>query len=162
MKTSKLFTVGKEFSYIGSDFQKWFGDMDIHLETKTAKLESKKLSRSMNDAEILAELKPQKVTLGEVYKTLETMDHDTWAIFYVKDKDSVLRAVGVGWDGDGWNVYARDVSNPSEWSDGYRVFSRNWNSETLNPDPFTPCLSDTLQKAIDEVKAAGYVIYKPI
>ncbi len=38
---------------------------------------------------------------------------------------SVLRAVNVNWNGDGWNVNANSVENPDRWNDGNRVFSRN-------------------------------------
>ncbi len=46
-------------------------------------------------------------------------------IFYVRDVISVLRAVGVYWDGDGWRVNACSVGVPREWHAGYRVFSRD-------------------------------------
>ncbi len=46
-------------------------------------------------------------------------------IFYVRDVNGVLRAVGVGWSDGGWDVIARSVVGPREWGAGDRVFSRN-------------------------------------
>lgn len=36
---------------------------------------------------------------------------------------SVLRAVNVNWNDDGWNVNANSVENPNDWNAGNRVFS---------------------------------------
>lgn len=119
--TNKL----KNIRYTGNNFDKWFGNVDFPEIADMVPLESKKLPRSMSDEEILAELKPEPISLSEVYKTLETMDKDVWALFYVKDNAGVLRVVSVGWDGDGWHVRADGVADPYAWNDGYRVFSRN-------------------------------------
>lgn len=45
-------------------------------------------------------------------------------IFYVKDKDGVLRAVDVYWRDDGWGVDAFALDG-FHWRDGRQVFSRN-------------------------------------
>jgi len=124
MKANKIFKVGKEFSWIGSNFKEWFGDMDFKKK-KTEPLISQKLPRNMNDSEILAELKPTEVTLDEVYSTLQTMDKSWWAIFYVKDVSGVLRTVNANWCGGGWGVGADGVANPGRWGDSSQVFSRN-------------------------------------
>ena len=48
-----------------------------------------------------------------------------WAnIFYIRDAKGVFCAVGVDWDGDGWDVRARSVGCPRGWGAGGRVFSR--------------------------------------
>lgn len=104
----------------------------------------------MTDGEILKEFKPKIVLLGDIYNHIKDMDKDFYAIFYVNDKNGVLRAVGVSWDDDGWDVSANSVEGPGRWVAGDQVFSRNFRE------------SDTLILAIEEVKKAGYVIYKPI
>lgn len=121
------------FTYIasaGENFQAWFGSMKVG---KGKQLGSRKLSRAMNDKEIFAELKPKPCTLGDLYETLKTLNKDTCGIFYVKDRDGVLRAVSVDWDGLGWNVNARSVTSPGEWLVGLQVFSRNF-SDAKNSD----------------------------
>ena len=90
----------------------------------------------MLDNEILSELKPTKCSLEDVAYTLKHNKElkENWNIFYVKDKNDVLRAVGVIWDGDGWRVRAYSVSYPSRWVGGPRVFSRN-SFDTLELEP---------------------------
>ena len=122
MKTSQQFN--KICSYQGNNFTEWFGDMKF--VKNTGKIFSKKLPRDMNDSEILKELNPTEVSLGEIYHYLETeKDHSVWCIFYCKDSAGVLRTVGVCWYGGGWDVGADSVEDPRRWSDGDRVFSRN-------------------------------------
>ena len=47
-------------------------------------------------------------------------------IFYIKDANGKLWAVGVGWDSryGEWHVRADSITYPDEWHGGYRVFSR--------------------------------------
>ena len=119
--------------YLGDNFKEWFGGMPVKGGIK---LVSKKLPRSMTDKEILDELKPEEVSLGDVYHILKTLNYDIWAIFYVKDKDNVLRAVRVYWRGGGWHVRAYPTGNTIEWRDGDQVFSRNFDSKSFeSSDP---------------------------
>jgi hypothetical protein len=46
-------------------------------------------------------------------------------IFYIRNIQGVLRAVGVHWCGGGWVVRAYSTSDPDGWVAGRRVFSRN-------------------------------------
>lgn len=141
MKTSKKFSTIT--SYQNHYFTEWFGDMEFNDAQKSSRLFSKKLPRDMNDAEILAELKPTEVSLEEVYHALETADHSDWRLFYVKDKDEVLRAVFVRWYDDGWVVSALSVGDPRRWLGGPQVFSRNcFETVSLSPDPKTLKTSD--------------------
>lgn len=39
---------------------------------------------------------------------------------------SVLHAVNVNWNEDGWYVNANSVEDPNAWNDGDQVFSRNY------------------------------------
>jgi len=121
-------------SYLGNNFKDWFGDFDV--EPKKGELKSITFPRPMTDKEIEQEYHPEPVTLEEMAYTLKNLDHSIWAIFYVKDKKGVLRAVGVGWRDGGWSVNAISVEDPDRWNDGYQVFSRNFGSKTLSPsDP---------------------------
>jgi hypothetical protein len=43
-------------------------------------------------------------------------------IFYVRDKDGVLCAVRVGWDGEGWNIDAIAAHDPLAWNGQHQVF----------------------------------------
>ena len=90
-------------SYQSFYFIEWFGDMKY--EQKVSDLYSKRLERYMSDSEILSELKPTELTLGEVFNYLENKaNKDCSMIFYCRDKNGVLRAVGVHWRGAwrGW------------------------------------------------------------
>lgn len=132
MKHFSLKNKTVRFSYISEQFKEWFGDMTIEPGVVLA---SKKLPRSMNDKETQKELGATEVSLGDVYETLKTLSTDVYSIFYVKDKDAVLRAVGVSWDGGGWGVdaYALDAYR---WLGGARVFSRS--VPETPPVPLTP------------------------
>jgi hypothetical protein len=136
-------TISQQFktitSYQGYDFKKWFGDMPYKKET--TKLFSKKLPRSMNDEEILRELKPTEVSLGEVFNYLKNeKDHSVRCLFYVKDNAGVLRAVYVRWFVGGWDVSAFSVEDPIRWGGGRQMFSRNFETETLeHSEPLTLC-----------------------
>lgn len=156
----KLTTKLKNISYTGNNFDKWFGDIDFPEIDSMIPLESKKLPRSMNDQEILAELKPEPVLLSEVYKTLDAMDKSTLALFYVKDVSGVLRAVDVGWDVDGWLVDADGVARPDAWSDGNQVFSRNWNLDTLKSVTLSSSDTLSLESAIKTCKENGLIVTK--
>ena len=76
--------------------------------------------------------------MEEIVATLKTLDHSVRALFYCRDKNSLLRTVSVRWYDDGWDVGAGDVSDPNAWGDGRRVFSRN------SCDTTTLGTSDTL------------------
>lgn len=104
----------------------------------------------MNDDEIFIELKPSEVSLEEIYNTIQTLDKEILAIFYVKDSSLVLRAVLVYWSGGGWFVRASEVSGPGAWGGGGQVFSRNFgNSESQTSDPL---LLNTFVPEILELK----------
>jgi hypothetical protein len=125
------------FSYVVNNFKAWFRDMKVGKGTK---LSSKRLPRSMNDKAILAELKPKPCSLGDLYETLKTLDHEVWGIFYIKDKNKVLRAVSAHWRDGGWHVYASPVADPDEWSGEDQIFSRNFS--------YVPSISDTLESRV--------------
>lgn len=139
-----------KISCFGDNFSAWFlangGKIEDPISEQT--LRYAKLKQSSLDAPIIAELGGEakaETTLQEIYGLMSkqargeagALLNNGWAnIFYVRDKNGVLRAVGVGWDGDGWHVGAHSVEYPSRWFDGYQVFSRNSvlvSSELLAP-----------------------------
>jgi hypothetical protein len=135
------FTVdtGKEararISFLSNNVKNWFGSKVEQAVGTERSLRYAELTTESVDAPILAELGPTtETTLSEIFALMERQKNgeegvllaNGWAnIFYVKDVDGTLRAVNVGWDGDGWDVDARGVVDPSGWDDGDRVFSRN-------------------------------------
>lgn len=155
MNTSDKF---KEItSYQSNSFQEWFRDMEF--EDKSSKLYSKELERNMRSKEILNELKPTELTLGEVFNYLkDSVDKSTSMIFYVRDSSGVLCAVGVEWDDVGWFVVAYSTSHPFVWLAGYRVFSAS-PFENLESSPLDTL---TLEKAIELVKKEGYKVIKEL
>jgi hypothetical protein len=96
------------------------------------------LKVSVMDGPIIAELggaDKSETTLSEMFFLMEKQGKGEDGvllnngydanIFYVKDTAGVLRAVYVGWRGDGWSVDADSVGVPGRWDDGFQVFSRN-------------------------------------
>ena len=143
-KSHNLFNVkNKEvkFSWIDPDFIKWFGEMHVNFDKHTNRtlnyspLTSQKLPRYMTSREILDELKPTEVSLGDIYEILKAIDRSVWKLFllfFVKDGNEVLRSVRMFWYGVGWHVFAGPVSDPHEWNDAYQVFSRLPKKLTIN------------------------------
>ena len=122
----------KQFNilYLGSNFKEWFSDVEVSPDTK--KLSTIKLPRSMNDKEILRELKPSEITLDEFIGQLGFLDKSERCLGYIKDKNGILRAVRVFWYDDGWRVLAYSVEDPSEWGSDDRVFScDSFDTQTL-------------------------------
>ncbi len=141
-------------SYISDDFKEWFFALSFDDKKKTEKLFGQKLPRTMNDREILKELNPSEVSLEEIVATLKTLDHSVFPIFYAKDKDNDLRAVGADWYGDGWGMHAFAVARPNGWGDERQLFSRNSrNSKTLNTsDSLILDRLDALEKKMEKVE----------
>jgi len=132
----KLKKDGGLCSYLGDNFKTWFGDkMEDLLGEQT--LRYGKLRKSSLDAPIIAELGGEakaETTLVEVFDLMSKQANGEEGvllvdgranIFYVRDKNGVLRAVYVLWNDDGWHVNAYSVESPYTWHEGYQVFSRN-------------------------------------
>lgn len=135
MKTSTEFKEGKNDIYwVSSNFKEHFYGLDF--EESVTELETKKLPRNMNDSEIIKELNPETVLLGDVLNFLKTASHSGWYIFYVNDTEGVLWAVDAYWgSGDGWDVEAVSVAFPVGWDADDLVVSRRFSStqkKTLN------------------------------
>jgi hypothetical protein len=146
--TAKLFNVREHFiinteksaavkiPWIGDNFKEWFlGKTEAPFPGSI--LNRAELSRSSVDGPIIKEIggdEKAETTLTEVFSLMlqqpngenGTLLTNRYAnIFYVKDVNGVLRAVGVHWYSDGWHVYALSVARPVAWRAGGQVFSRN-------------------------------------
>ena len=121
-------------AWLGSNFQEWFlGKTENPIPETT--LRYAKLTRAELDGPIMTELGDAKEsTLSHIYGLMARQANgeegvlltNSWAnIFYVRDVNGVLRAVGASCDGGGWYVSADSVGRPSGWSVGSRVFFRN-------------------------------------
>lgn len=128
-----------KINYLGDNFTKWFlaGSGKIERPMGKQTLCYGDLKKASVDVPIITELggaKKAETSLTELFSLMEKQGNgeggalltNGWTnIFYIKDMQGVLRAVYVDWNADGWGVLADVVSDPREWNDGYRVFSRN-------------------------------------
>jgi len=123
-------------SYLGDNFTNWFlGKIEEPIGKQT--LRYAKLRKSSPDSPIISELggeEKAETTLTEVFSLMDkqfsgeegALLTNGWAnIFYVKDHSGVLRAVGVDWYDDGWDVGASSLGRPYRWRQGSRFVSRN-------------------------------------
>jgi hypothetical protein len=128
-----------KISFIWDNFKVWFlkGGGKIEDPITQQSLRYAKLLKSSVDGQIIAELggaEKSETTLSEMFSLMEKQKNgedgvlltNGYAnIFYIKDRNGVLRAVHVRWNGDGWRVYANSIGGPSAWSGGRQVFSRS-------------------------------------
>lgn len=125
-----------KISFIGSNFSEWFlGKTEEPIGKIT--LRYHKLRRYSVDGPIIAKLGGEakaETTLTEMFSLTECqkngedgvlLNNGYANIFYIRDINVCLRAVGVSWDGGGWDVGAGSVGYPFGWDDGGRVLSRN-------------------------------------
>lgn len=140
IEVKDIFKVGSNnIAWVSDNFKKWFYKLPFN-EKESKDLEFKTLKKRMTVKEILQELKPSAVLLEDIIKEMNgtrLLKNGYANLFYVKDKDNILRAVNVRWDGwyGDWNVYAHDVESPSPWDDGDQVFSRNFDTLALDSLP---------------------------
>ena len=123
-----------KISYLGPNFEKWFSGMEVASRAGYV-LQSKHLTKSLNDKQIMDELGDSCETdLVDIYHLLSLQSNggdgvlltNGYAnIFYIKDVNGVRRAVSAYWLDGGWGVGARSVEVMSSWLEGRRVFSRN-------------------------------------
>lgn len=149
MKSTEQFTPGKNnISWVSSTFKEHFHGMDFKEDNRTS-LQTKKLPRAMNDSEIMQEMHPEPVYLGDVLSFLKTASHSEWYIFYVNDKEGALWAVYARWGVHGWSVYAPSVSDPLEWSADNHVVSSGFSGSQEK----TLSSSDTLTLRVEKLEA---------
>jgi hypothetical protein len=128
-----------KINFLGRNFTAWFlsGDGKIEDTITEQTLYYHKLRQSSVDSPIIDELGGEakaETTLSEMFCPMVHQRHgedgallnnDRSNIFYIRDQNGVLRAVGVSWDGDGWYVDAYSVDGLGGWRGGAQVFSRN-------------------------------------
>jgi len=123
-----------KISYLGDNFQKWFLDK-IEENIPETELSSRMLLKWLEDKEIIAGVGGEDVAetkLAHVYHLISQQPNgeagplptNGYVIFYVRDKDGLLRPVRVRWLGDGWFVNAFSVGI-SGWRADCLVVSRN-------------------------------------
>lgn len=153
-------------TYQYNSFKEKFGDMEF--EPKEIDVQTRTLPRDMNDKEILAEFKPEEITLGEFVTALDKLDKSGYYICYIKDSSAKLWAVFASWSDGGWHFSAYSVEYPIGWGAGRQVVSRRFLDsqtpsplETSTPRTLNPIESLTLESAIKVCKEAGLVVYQP-
>jgi len=146
-----------KISAVWDNFTNWFLSGDGKIEDPTRLPDEQvskqtlcyhKLRKASADDPIITELGGEakaETTLSEMFYLMEKhkngedcvlLNNGYANIFYIRDQNGVLRAVGVDWDGDGWGVNARSVGGPGRWGGGYQVFSRN--SVLKSSEPSAP------------------------
>ena len=125
-----------KISYVGDNFINWFLKKTEEPFPGGA-VYGRKLNQNSVDGPILAELggeEKAETTLTEIYAMMLTQPNGENGkllnignanIFYVRDINNTLRAVGVDWSGGGWGVCAYSVEDSCVWGADYCVFSRN-------------------------------------
>ena len=127
-----------KISYLGDNFTKWFLGEDGKIETPIGEQELRcaRLKKASVDDLIIAEIGVEakaETTLSEMFSQMEKqrngeagvlLNNGYANIFYIRDKNGVLRAVPCGWCGDGWDVRARSVDDTDGWRAVRQVFFR--------------------------------------
>ena len=129
-----------KISGLGGNFTTWFLEDEGRVEapiTKTS-IHSHRLKRASVDTLIIEEIGGEtkaETTLTAIYSMMKKQPRgkkgflltDGWAnIFYVRDKNGVLRAVSVDWNGDGWHVFGCRTDYTVAWGGGSRTSPRNF------------------------------------
>lgn len=139
-----------KISYFGGNFTSWFLNGDGKTEDPISEqtLHYYKLRQYSVDGPIIDELggaEKSETTLSEMFSLMEKqgkgedgvlMNNGCANIFYPKDSAGVLRAVHLRWYDGGWRIDTYSVDDPSMWSEGDRVFSRN--SDLKPSEPSAP------------------------
>lgn len=153
-KVNTEFAKGKNnISYVGEDFEKWFGDMEMLGSIN--RLTHKITEIAMSDKEIIDTIKTPEVSLSDILNQLPSIDKHDSCIFYAKDNENILRAISIYWYGYGWRVDALETEDPTKWGDGRKVYYINLDDDDVI-DP------SVLNDAIKVVKRSGYKIIKEI
>jgi hypothetical protein len=138
---SEKFVCGKskvKISYLGNNFTEWFLGEDGKVEAPIGEqtLRYARLKESSVDEPIITEIggeEKAETTLMEMFSLMEEqrdgevgvlLNNGYANIFYIRDKNAALRAVGVYWHEGGWDVDALSVADPRGWNDGRQVFFR--------------------------------------
>lgn len=113
-------------SYLGDNLKVWFMNKSEEPVGETTLLVHRLMKGSV-DKPILKRLggdEAAETTLQEMLRFLVSAVKGKWYIFYIKDVNGILRAVGARWDGGGWGLDASSVESPCDWFAEGRVVSR--------------------------------------
>lgn len=124
---------------LSGNFTEWFlkGEGKTEEPISEHTLRYARLRQSSVDTPIIAELGGEtkaETTLSATFSLMEKqksggdgalLNNGYANIFYIRDQNNTLRAVGVGWRDVGWFMLAYPVEIPGGWNDGFRVFSSN-------------------------------------
>ena len=98
-------------------------------ESAETELQVSKLEQNSLDASIITELGDRaEIGVSQFHAFLALhRKYKEWFIFYLRDRDGNLWAVGAYWSAGrgGWRVSAISVESPSRWPAEGRVVSRN-------------------------------------
>ncbi len=119
----------------GSNFTAWFTGK-VEEDVPEGILVPFTLTKSAYDNEIITDLggeEKAETTLTEIWRLMERqvnggegvlLTNGYANVFYVRDREGVLRAVNVSWLDVGWGADAYALG-AFRWGGGYQVFSRN-------------------------------------
>ena len=128
-------SVGEAFAgcHLYGNFEKWFGKCSVEPQGQV-ELVYGELTRPSQDIPILGQLFGRhETTLATVATLIKAQINGEYVplltngyanIFYIRDTEDELRAVGVYRGGRVWHVVANSVSHGCDWDAGDRVFSR--------------------------------------
>jgi hypothetical protein len=121
------------FSTVWAEFKKRFFDGTVEVPMPVC-LRKYRLLKPAPDGPIIEELGGElnvETSIASVFAVIKQqpvgqlgpLQVNGYAnIFYVRDKDGVLCAVRVGWDGEGWIIDAIPVNDPLAWNGQHQVF----------------------------------------
>lgn len=126
-----------QIAYLGDNFEAWFLDKTEALKRRRTAICYRELEEVLRDASIITGLggeKKAETTLYEMFNLLEFQGHGENGplltggcanVFYIRDNNGVLCAMGATQCGNCWNINAYLVTDRRRWwRDGSRVFSR--------------------------------------
>jgi hypothetical protein len=128
-----------KISAVLDNFTAWFlsGDGKTEDPISEQTLRYAKLRKTSVDTLIIAKLggeEKSETTLTEMFSLMEKqknggngvlLNNGYINIFYIRDQNGVLRAVGAYWYCGGWYLSAYSVGHPRPWGAGHQVCSRN-------------------------------------
>lgn len=125
MTTDVHFKIGeRSIVQIGRNFSQWFLSMD--LKPSVEPLYSKDIDMYMTSEQILKDLKPSEMSLGDIVRVLDDpqrlINNSRLNAFFIRDASGELRIVDVYWLMTGWCVCSRTIENTQRCIVG-RVFS---------------------------------------
>lgn len=157
-KLTKDCFVGPKYGYRDSYLDSWLPDTQEVKEPVDFKMNL--LDKPMTFQEMADAFGSGTFTLPEIETLIEQdyqgLEKTGWGNFFLVEGKEGVSVVLVRRRDGLWREHVRRLGSGFRWGVGRRFFSRNSDTRSLEN-------SDTsVEKAIDIVKKAGYVIYKPV